>query len=120
MANQESQQEKRGFPLPVIAVVVLVACAALLVMNGARPVPAEGSPAQESKGSRQSQGHAKPPREGDAESSGQNHQPAETPNALGQSGSSSHEVPLGDTPEPELTALTPHEEHSPDAESLTQ
>jgi len=97
---QQESQKATPFHVPVAVVVVLAVCAALLVMNGARPGPQPASPGQESKESDPKPSHAKPPHVGAGESSEQIDLPAGDPNALGQPDSPSHEVPLGDTQEP--------------------
>jgi len=98
---QQESPKVSPFHVPVAVVVVLAVCAALLVMNGARPGPQPASPGQESKESDPKPSHAKPPRVGADGSSEQTDQPVDDPNALGQPDSPSHAVPSDDTPEPE-------------------
>jgi len=95
--TQESQKATT-FHVPVAVVIVLAVCAALLVMNGARPqTDGADRPARESD---PKPSHAKPPRVDAGASSEQTDLPVDDPSALGQPDSPSHEAPLGDTQEP--------------------
>ena len=111
--TQESQshQGPKQFHVPVIVVVVLAVCAALLVMNGARPSPSEGNPGRESTESDPKPSPAKPRHVGSAESNEHIHQAEIDPNASSLVDSPGPEVPSGDTPEPESIGQTLPEEH---------
>jgi hypothetical protein len=114
--TQENPQEpqKQKSLLPVIVVVGLALCAALLVLNGARPSQQdqnENGTNRQSKESDQSPDHAKQHHADNdasiehtaltlADSTASN--PPDNPDPLAQS---------SDTLEPELIAQTPLEEH---------
>jgi hypothetical protein len=108
---QQESQKVTPFHVPVAVVIVLAVCAALLVMNGARPGQKPASPDPESKGSNPKPSHAKPPRVGADVSSEQTGLPADDPNALGQPDNPSPLAPLGDTLEPESIGQILPEEH---------
>jgi len=110
MTQQESQKPP-VFHVPVAVVIVLAVCAALLVMNGARPVPSAASRDPESKASNRKPNHATPPHVGDDASSEQIDQPVDRPNASDPLDNPSPLALSDDTQEPESIGQTPPEEH---------
>ena len=110
------QQESAPFRVPVVVVAVLVVCAALLVMNGARLDQKPDAPDRRARASGQKPDHAKPRRADADESSVQTDPPVPDPIASDQLDNPDHGVPSGGMQEPELIEPIPPGEHLPDAE----